>query len=716
MQKQQMKNSAVTVIIVAALLLELTAAGMYYTSQHIIQNTMERLVKTEMNALYLCIRNKLAAVEVAVDNMAWMVNENIDNPDDMFDLTSRLVENNPSILGSSISFVPDYYSKKGHWFEPYAARRIDGSVESMQLGSADHDYTRMAFYSVPVTTRSSYWCEPYRDSDGARAVVTTYSTPVCDVRGQVVAVADADISLEWLEEIVAEGKQYESTRRYLVTASNQLLAGVDDALFQTALASANADDDRQGYITTRDEKGEKVHVFFQPVGGKTDWQLISVLYDREVFGRLLIVRLILLGLVIVGLLIAVYIVWRSSREAEKLRRVNEEKARIDTELRVASEIQQSMLPRQDLQTERVELRGYLKPAREVGGDLYDYYVRDEKLFFCIGDVSGKGAASAMLMAVTHSLFRSASAHETHPAHIMCTINEALAKNNEKNMFVTLFIGVLDLPTGHLRYCNAGHDKPIVIQPATSDIQYLNCDANLPLGVFEDTPYTQQETTLKADSGLFLYTDGLTEAKDIRRQQFGLERVVEMLEMQGERIREPQVLLDSMIRAVHAFVGDAEQSDDLTMLAIYCKSAQFDSVLTRTMTLTNAIREIKRVNAFSKEVAEQLHLDSKQAGQLQLAVEEAVVNVIEYAYPAGSEGQIDIQAQSDGKTLRVQITDNGVPFDPTTKEKADVTLSAEERQLGGLGILLVREMMDSINYERMDGKNVLTLVKTLNGKN
>ena len=128
-----MKNSAVTVIIVAALLLELTAAGMYYTSQHIIQNTMERLVKTEMNALYLCIRNKLAAVEVAVDNMAWMVNENIDNPDDMFDLTSRLVENNPSILGSSISFVPDYYSKKGHWFEPYAARRIDGSVESMQM-------------------------------------------------------------------------------------------------------------------------------------------------------------------------------------------------------------------------------------------------------------------------------------------------------------------------------------------------------------------------------------------------------------------------------------------------------------------------------------------------------------------------------------------------------------------------------------------------------
>ena len=165
-------------------------------------------------------------------------------------------------------------------------------------------------------------------------------------------------------------------------------------------------------------------------------------------------------------------------------------------MQIAHDIQMSILPKETFTDESFSLSGYLKPAREVGGDLYDYFVRDEKLFFCIGDVSGKGAASAILMAITHSLFRSASAHETNPARIMTAINEASAEGNEKNMFVTLFIGVLDLPTGKLRYCNAGHDKPIKVkgERLKVKVESLDCDCNLPVGVFGDTTYTLQETT------------------------------------------------------------------------------------------------------------------------------------------------------------------------------------------------------------------------------
>ena len=174
--RQFMKShTSLTVIVAAALLLELTTGVMYYASQNIIQRTVERLVHREMNALYLCIRNKLANVEITLDNMAWVVTNDLADPDSLLVATRQLVAHNTDILGSSISCVPDYYPQKGRWYEPYSVRRADGTIESMHLGSATHDYTKAEFYTVPVATGSGHWCEPYLDSDGAKAIVTTYS-------------------------------------------------------------------------------------------------------------------------------------------------------------------------------------------------------------------------------------------------------------------------------------------------------------------------------------------------------------------------------------------------------------------------------------------------------------------------------------------------------------------------------------------------------------
>ena len=175
---------------------------------------------------------------------------------------------------------------------------------------------------------------------------------------------------------------------------------------------------------------------------------------------------------------------------------------------------------------------------------------------------------------------------------------------------------------------------------------------------------------------------------------------------------PAQLLEKMVREVHAFVEDAEQSDDLTMLAIRYTPRQFESKLTETLVLKNDVHEMTRFSSFMKSVMEQLGIEKSLAHQLRLAVEEAVVNVIDYAYPMGIEGDVTIHILSDGHTIRFQIIDVGVAFDPTAKEKADTTLSIEDRQIGGLGILLVRELMDTINYERVDGHNVLTLIKNL----
>jgi sigma-B regulation protein RsbU (phosphoserine phosphatase) len=701
-------NLPLTLIIGAALLLELTSGVMYYSAQNIIHRTVERLTEREMNAIYLCIRNQLAKVEVTVDNMAWVVADGLDEPDWMYSITRKLVENNPAILGATVSFIPNYFPQKGRWFEPYAVRRADGSIETMQLGSATHDYTQMEFFTAPIAKNGGNWCEPYYDKDGAKAMVTTYGVPVHNKIGETVAVVDADIALDWLKDVVEEGKIYKGTRRFILTGKGFLLGGEDDALFQLALQAIKADHDKTGYIPIEDEHGEEHHLFYHPIGGNTDWILITILNDKEVFTKLRDIRINLLLLVLSGLILIGFIVWRTSRNIERLRQVNAEKERIDGELRVASQIQQSMLPHSHLVHDDVDIIGSLVPAREVGGDLYDYYVRDEKLFFCIGDVSGKGAPAAMVMGVIHSLFRAFSAHENNPARITQAINEASCQGNDSNIFVTLFIGVLDLPTGHLRYCNAGHDAPIIIE--NGKLRMVECIPHLPVGVFDDVKYGIQETQLEPDSTIFLYTDGLTEAMNIEHKQFGIKRIEEVIHANSQL--QPQQLLETISNKVNEYVGNAEQSDDLTLLAIHYTPKHFESTLTETLLIKNDVHEVTKFSIFMKSVMEKLNIEKSLARQLRLAVEEAVVNVIDYAYPAGQEGDIEIRIMSDGKTLRTIIIDSGVAFDPTAKEKADTSLSAEDRQIGGLGILLVRELMDSINYERTDGQNILTLIKKL----
>ena len=239
---------------------------------------------------------------------------------------------------------------------------------------------------------------------------------------------------------------------------------------------------------------------------------------------------------------------------------------------------------------------------------------------------------------------------------------------------------------------------------------LCINPNLPIGIFDDFNYEMQETRMEAGSTIFLYTDGLTEAMNKSHKQFETERMMSLLNRTTDLT--PKQLLERMSAEVHSFVGGVEQSDDLTMLAIRYMPKQFESSFAETLTLKNDVHEVARFSSFMKSVTEKLDIQKSLGHQLRLAIEEAVVNVINYAYPTGTEGNVTIKIASDGNTLHCQIIDAGIPFDPTTKEKTDITQSAENRQVGGLGILLVRELMDSINYERIEGQNVLTLMKKI----
>ena len=255
---------------------------------------------------------------------------------------------------------------------------------------------------------------------------------------------------------------------------------------------------------------------------------------------------------------------------DQLKETTSQKASMESELRIASDIQMSMLQKKFPpfpERHDIDIYGILKAAKGVGGDLFDFFIQNERLYFCIGDVSGKGVPAALVMAVTRTQFRIISSHETNPEVIVTTINNIMSTDNETNMFVTLFVGVLDLASGWLSYCNAGHDSPLIL--AKDGVKELPCEPNLPIGVMENWDFKQQETNLQSPSTIFLYTDGLNEAEDINHAQFGDKRVyreVKTLLSDGEL--HPHEVIDQMTHAVQQFVGDANQSDDLTMLAVY----------------------------------------------------------------------------------------------------------------------------------------------------
>jgi sigma-B regulation protein RsbU (phosphoserine phosphatase) len=308
--------------------------------------------------------------------------------------------------------------------------------------------------------------------------------------------------------------------------------------------------------------------------------------------------------------------------------------------------------------------------------------------------------------VTRSLFRSFSAHDFGPAHIVQTMNESLSADNANNMFVTFFCGVLDLKNGHLRYCNSGHNAPFML---TDKISELPVQSNIPLGVLPGFEFSEQEVDMAHDDAIFLYTDGLNEAENINHELFGTDRVKAVLQTRRGSMEH----LNAVNEAVREFVGEAPQSDDLTMLFIHYTSTDEQSPEKRSLVLDNVIAEISKLAPFVDSIADEKGLDPSLAMSLNLALEEAATNVIMYAYPEGTNGPICLDAVVGKDTLEFILSDKGKPFDPTAKPDADITLGVEERGIGGLGIFMVKNIMDSVSYERSeDGKNILTMIKKI----
>ena len=420
-----------------------------------------------------------------------------------------------------------------------------------------------------------------------------------------------------------------------------------------------------------------------------------------------------LNLIIIGLigLIVIFFVCRHVIKT-KTRPVTEElettvtaNERMESELNVARAIQMGMLNTKFPE----QLYAMLCPAKEVGGDFYDFSPKDGKLYFAIGDVSGKGVPASLMMALTSVIMRFVSGLGLPINTMLERINNSVCNANSNGMFVTLFVARLDIRSGQMEYCNAGHN-PIVVIPPEGDPFFLKAKPNLAIGLLGDFHYEGESLELKPGTRLVAYTDGVTEAERADFSQFGNDRLLDWaceIAQQGESVKDKEVV-ESLYQSVKTFANGAPQNDDIAIMSL-----KYDP---------NTIMIKKRFNPIkdkSSEIIEflmaspDMPADEELRFKLRLSIEEAVENVVRYAYDGGIGWlEVGTSLDHDNLVLTVELRDAGVPFNPLEQPDPDTTAKAEDRNVGGLGIYLCKQLMDRISYRYEDGNNVITMNKII----
>jgi sigma-B regulation protein RsbU (phosphoserine phosphatase) len=398
------------------------------------------------------------------------------------------------------------------------------------------------------------------------------------------------------------------------------------------------------------------------------------------------------------------------RYMDELTAVASERQRIEAELSLAYDIQKDSLPDEyPAFPDRKEfgLFAVMSPARGVGGDFYNYFLLDDdRLLILIGDVSGKGIPGAMFMTETNILLSDRAREGGSPAEILAHVNKGLCEHNKAQMFVSVWLGILQISTGRLTACNAGHEYPFLKQPGMS-YELLKDRHGLVMAAMEDTVFRDYVIQLHPGAKLFLYTDGVPEATDVSGEMFGTERMAGSLNRDGAA--SPEDTLKNMLVDIDEFVSGSVQFDDLAMLCLEYRGKE-DAA---EMTVSASVDRLDDVQRFIEEKLEEAGCPQKEKGQIRLAAEEIFVNISRYAYPSGN-GEVKVTVDISGQPAEASVTftDTGIPFDPLSVQDPDTTLPAEQRKTGGLGIFLARRMMDDVLYEYREGQNILTLKKRI----
>jgi sigma-B regulation protein RsbU (phosphoserine phosphatase) len=390
--------------------------------------------------------------------------------------------------------------------------------------------------------------------------------------------------------------------------------------------------------------------------------------------------------------------------------INRQKERMQDELNVGHEIQMSMLPLEFPpfpERKEFSVNALLKPAREVGGDFYDFFfVSKDELCLVIGDVSGKGVPGALFMAVTRTMIKSTAMGDRSPASIVTRVNDELSADNPKSMFVTLFVGIVNVKTGKFSFTNAGHNPPYII-PDQGELVCLDKRDGPIIGAIEGIAYKENELSIARNNTLFLFTDGVTEAMDPGGELYLENRLEDFL---NSRQKLPTGELVSETLAVEEFAAEAEQADDITLLA-FSLDIEPKEVVHHQLELEARI-DLSEIDQIIQEFgvfASQHKLGAAAAQKVSIALDDLLNNIISYGFDDVEEQFIQILLDYADRRLEITIKDGGKPFNPFDQATPDTALSVKERKIGGLGVLLVKELMSDVSYQRLQDRNVVTLV-------
>ena len=395
--------------------------------------------------------------------------------------------------------------------------------------------------------------------------------------------------------------------------------------------------------------------------------------------------------------------------------VTAEKERIGAELNVATQIQADMLPRifpAFPDRKEFDIYASMTPAKEVGGDFYDFFlIDDDHLGLVMADVSGKGVPAALFMVIAKTLIKNqAQMGEYSPAKVLMRANEQLCEGNEAELFVTVWLAILEISTGKGMAANAGHEHP-ALRRAGSKYELVEYRHSPAVATMEGIRFREHEFELRPGDSLFVYTDGVAEATDANNTLYGTERMLDALNRNPSA--EPRDILAAVKRSVDEFVGDAPQFDDITMLCLKYNGAEKENSVNneKVLRVEADTEKLHEVQDFVNAILEAHNCPSATQMLIEVSLEELFVNIAHYAYPEGN-GWAEIHCGVTDGVAAITLIDGGIPYDPLAKPDPDVTLSAEERQIGGLGIYMVKKKMDEMTYDRWDNKNVLTIKKKL----
>ena len=672
--------------ILAALFLLLGMGVQSYVSYSRALFRLQEKMDLEMQIAQEKLRFELFDALDASSQIAEKVKKCLEDPDELYDKTSELLNRYPNFYSCYVVFPPYYYPEEGKWFGLTSYRTKD-SIISRPFGNAEHDYFEREWYKGAVQSTEGYWSTPYRDDDFDEPIYT-YSKVMRDEEGKLICVIGIDFSLNWIHNLLEHFKPFEEAVFMLYGSNGTLLAMSN---------GAPANGFGNSWIITSKT--------LQPINIK----MVTAVPKRHIIQSLRLGTLLPFGVFVLGILVVGLLIRRITRDEQVNARLETEKKVLSHELEIAHDIQMGILKdtneKQKAQGNGdIELQTLLVPMREVGGDLFDFHREGDELWFIIGDVSGKGIPAAIFMSAAVNLFRAAGVRATSPKEIMEEMNAILSENNPSLTFVTAFIGCLHIPTGELLFCNAGHCAPLIkhklsavnqhsavsIQP--SEVRCLQIEPNIPLGYDGRYCFVEQGCMLGEGDTLVLYTDGVTEARNSEREMLGLKRWSDIVAKN-----------EDLPNAIKHFIGQADPTDDITLMTICKKSPVLP------MTINVPCREDQwpvlrnAIHSFGLCIG----MERKALKKYEVAAEEAIVNILHYS----QANDIEIVLSSQDSAFTIQLMDDGLPFDPTEHTPNNKTI--DERQIGGMGIHLIRQIVDEMHYERKKEKNILRMVKLLN---